>query len=118
MAKTPTCPLESDEQIMFVAKFRQQYHGVLIHSTPNGGLRNPREALRLKNEGTVKGIPDLFIPEWLLWVEMKRQKGSSLSPDQKEIITHLESIGHRVIVGYGWVDALEKVNKFMESKNG
>jgi hypothetical protein len=116
MTKTPTCPLESDEQIMFVQKFRQQYVGVLIHSIPNGGLRQAREALRLKNEGVVKGIPDLFIPEWSLWVEMKRQKGSSLSTDQKEIISHLEDVGHKVIVGYGWQDALLKVNQFKENK--
>jgi hypothetical protein len=44
-------------------------------------------AKRLKAEGVVRGIPDLFIPQWNLWVEMKRKTGGRLSPEQKSMIS-------------------------------
>jgi hypothetical protein len=38
----------------------------------------------------VRGIPDLFIPEWRLWVEMKRKTGGRLSTEQKSMINYLQ----------------------------
>jgi hypothetical protein len=38
-------------------------------------------------EGVSPGVPDLFIPDWLLWVEMKREKGGRVSPEQKDWIS-------------------------------
>jgi len=60
------------------------------------------------------GVPDLFIPAWSMWIEMKRQKGGRLSSEQEEMINYLESIGHRVIVGYGAMDASEKLLSFLK----
>ena len=60
-------------------------------------------------EGVVRGVPDLYVPAWNLWVEMKRVSGGRLSPDQKEMITYLENIGHKVILGKGAGDASKKV---------
>ena len=69
-------------------------------------------AKRLKAEGVVRGIPDLFIPQWNLWVEMKRVSGGRLSPEQKAMITYLESIGNTVIVGKGAADASKQILEF------
>jgi len=69
-------------------------------------------AAALKVEGTVKGIPDLFIPAWRLWIEMKRQKGGVLSPEQKEIIEYLKSVQYCVIVGKGAEDAQQQISAF------
>ncbi len=102
-------PTEHHEQALFVQWFRRTYPGVLIHSIPNGGHRSFSTATALKVEGTVKGIPDLFIPGWQLWVEMKRIKGGVLSPDQKIIIEYLESNGYQVIVGKGFLHAKEQI---------
>jgi len=96
---------EHDEQVGFVIWFRSRFPGVLILAVPNGGKRHPATARKLKAEGVVPGVPDLFVPEWSLWVEMKRAKGGRLSPDQREVIAYLESIGHSVIVGHGAEDA-------------
>ncbi|NBT33836.1 MAG: VRR-NUC domain-containing protein [Rhodobacteraceae bacterium] len=96
---------EHDEQVGFVLWFRSRFPGVLILAVPNGGKRHPGTARKLKAEGVVPGVPDLFVPEWSLWVEMKRAKGGRLSPDQREVIAYLESIGHSVIVGHGAEDA-------------
>ena len=112
--KTNETPSEHEEQRQLVSWFRKSYKDVLIFAIPNGGLRGQREAMRLKLEGVTPGIPDLYIPAWRLWIEMKRRKGGVLSKDQNEIITYLESIGDSVIVGKGWEDARSKVLDFLQ----
>jgi hypothetical protein len=54
-------------------------------------------------------VPDLYIPAWRTWVEMKRTKGGVLSPEQKEWHSCLESIGDFVIVGKGNEDAQRQI---------
>jgi hypothetical protein len=96
---------EHDEQAGFVLWFRSRFPGVLILAVPNGGKRHPGTARKLKAEGVVPGVPDLYVPEWALWIEMKRAKGGRLSHDQRQVIAYLEGIGHHVIVGHGAEDA-------------
>ena len=87
--------------MLFVQWFRRNYPGVLIFAIPNGGARHPAVAAKLKATGTVKGIPDLHVPAWGLWIEMKRQKGGRVSDEQREQIAYLESIGHTCLVCAG-----------------
>ena len=75
-------------------------------------------AVALKVEGTVKGIPDLFVPAWRLWIEMKRVKGGVLSPDQKEIIAYLKSVNYSVIVGKGAEDAKAQISAYHSTLKG
>lgn len=103
---------EHQEQVGFLMWFRYKYPNILIFAIPNGGHRSLKTAKNLKDEGVVPGIPDLYVPEWKLWVEMKRTKCGSVSEDQKRIIQYLISIGDTVIVGYGANDASQKVLKF------
>jgi len=100
-------PTEDAEQITFVQWFRSTYPEVLIFAIPNGGYRHKATAQRLKLSGQEPGIPDLFIPEWLLWIEMKRQKKGSVSKEQKEKIDYLNSIGHQAVVCRGHQEAID-----------
>ena len=111
---TNTIPTEDHEQMMLVQWFRRTFHDVRIFSVPNGGHRHPAVAAKMKATGVVKGVPDLFVPAWRLWIEMKRAKGGSLSPEQKEWIKYLESVGYWVIVGKGAEDAKAKISAFFE----
>jgi hypothetical protein len=63
----------------------------------------------LKAEGVQAGVPDLFVPAWLCWIEMKKESGGVVSPVQKDWIQYLESIGHRVIIGRGFEDAKSQI---------
>jgi len=63
----------------------------------------------LKAEGVQAGVPDLFVPAWGMWIEMKREAGGVVSPVQKDWIAYLEGIGHRVIVGRGFEDAKRQI---------
>ena len=89
---------------------------MLIFAIPNGEKRAITVAKRLKAEGVVRGIPDLFIPQWNLWVEMKRVSGGRLSPEQKGMIGYLEGIGQKVIVGKGAEDASRQVLEHLQEK--
>lgn len=102
-------PTEHFEQRNLVQWFRRTYPGVRIFAIANGGYRTPTTAAKLKAEGVSKGIPDLFVPEWKLWIEMKRIKGGTVSPEQKDWISYLESIGYKCIIGKGCEDAKEKI---------
>jgi hypothetical protein len=111
-------PTEHEEQRAFVQWFRQTHPGVRIFAIPNGGARNIATAARLKSEGVCAGVPDLFIPAWRLWVEMKRTKGGSLSKEQKDWIAYLQSAGMWAIVGIGCDDAIKKTQEFKHEKRG
>ena len=104
-------PSEHEEQREFVRWFRQTYPDVRILAIPNGGARSPATAARLKAEGVCAGVPDLFVPEWGLWIEMKRAKGGKVSKDQKYWLDYLANCGYRVIVCLGKTDAINQTQQ-------
>lgn len=109
---TKSGPTEHAEQLTFVSEFERRYPDVRIFAIPNGGHRHKAVAAKMKQEGQKRGVPDLYVPAWNLWIEMKRQKGGRLSEHQKDWIEYLKSIGHEVIVGSGWHDAIEKIEEW------
>ena len=104
-------PTEHQEQVEFVQWFRRQYPDVRIFAIPNGESRSQSAGARLKAEGVSAGVPDLFIPAWNTWIEMKRSKGGSVSEKQKDWIAYLESVGHQVFVCKGADSAKEVAKK-------
>ena len=104
---------EHAHQAGFVQWFRAKYPGILIFAIPNGGKRDIVTAKKLQMEGVTPGVPDLFVPELRLWIEMKKP-GGKLSEAQKDMIEYLTRIGHTVIIGYGARDASEKVLEFLK----
>ncbi len=100
---------EDHEQMLFVQWFKRTYPTVKIMSIPNGGHRHIAVAAKMKATGQSPGVPDIFIPAWLCWIEMKKAAGGTVSPAQKDWISYLESIGHRCIVGRGFEDAKRQI---------
>lgn len=99
-------PTEHWEQVQFVTLFRYKYRNVRIFHIPNGEFRGYRTGQRLKDEGVLPGVPDLFIPEWGLWIEMKRRHGGVLSAEQKDFLNYLSAVGYMVAVCRGCDEAL------------
>lgn len=99
------------EQVRLVSWFRKTWPDVRIFAIPNGGHRGASQGASLKAEGVSAGVPDLVVPAWLLWIEIKRSTGGIVSPVQREWIQYLESIGHQVIIGRGFENAKEQVIK-------
>jgi len=103
-------PSEHEEQVLFVQWFRRQFPGVMIFAIPNGGLRGKIAAAKLKAEGVTAGVPDLYIPEWRVWVEMKRQKGGRLSQPQRDVLRYLSEFD-TTIVAKGFEDAKRQIRE-------
>lgn len=101
---------EHEEQADFVRWFRQTFTAprVRIFAIPNGEKRSKRDGLRLKVEGVSPGVPDLFIPAWSTWVEMK-VKGGHVSNEQRDWHAYLQNIGHTALVAYGSLDAQRQI---------
>jgi hypothetical protein len=113
---TDRIPSEHEEQREVVKWFRQTFDGVRIFAIPNGGARSITTATRLKVEGVSAGVPDLYIPAWKIWVEMKRVKGGVVDKSQKDWHDYLKSIGDRVIVCRGADEAKRMIEIEMEVK--
>ncbi|QSX32483.1 VRR-NUC domain-containing protein [Shewanella avicenniae] len=127
--------LEDEHQICLIkwARIRRlpQISGVIRGSTiadylihiPNGGSRNKAEAARFKRMGVKAGVSDLLlaIPTAAnhgLWVELKAPYTSSKdknypSPEQREWVEKMNQAGYRAIVCWGWHEAQQQIEKYI-----
>jgi hypothetical protein len=113
--QTDTLRTEHEEQREFVQWFRRKFSNVKIFAIANGGWRSRATAAKLKAEGVSRGVPDLFVPAWGLWIEMKRLDGGRLSPDQKSWHLYLASIGQTVLVCHGAEDAKRQIDAHIKA---
>ena len=82
---------------------------------PNGIRASIGAAVKAKKEGVRSGVPDIYIPKWKLWIEMKKAKGGTLSATQKDWIDYLKNdVGDSVIVARGFSDAKIQVIEFLD----
>ncbi len=112
MTAKNTTPHESWEQQSLVAELERLEPGILMEINPAAGMKlDKRMAAAVKTLGYQAGTLDIFLPEHRIYIELKRQKGGSLSPEQKARIPRLEAAGYRVIVARGAVDAINQLGK-------
>lgn len=103
--KVSDIPSEHQEQAALIKWFRHQYPKVRIFAVPNAAQRSPQLAAYLKAEGLSPGCPDLWIPEWLTAIEMKRVNGGVVSDEQQSWGEYLRLIGWRWFVCRGFDEA-------------
>lgn len=118
---TARVPTEHEEQRNLVRWFRQTFGlvtrgGVRIFAIPNGSQRSRTTGAKLKAEGVSAGVPDLFVPAWCLWIEMKRAEGGSVSAEQRDWHAYLRSVGHTVLVCRGFSHAREEIEAFVKKR--
>ena len=95
----------------------------MLFHIPNGGTRNKREAVHLKELGVKAGVPDLFLAvPWDgfhgLFIEMKRaSKTARVSPEQREWIQALTENGYRAVVCYGFEQARDAIINYLEGRH-
>ena len=120
--KSKPLATESQEQRALIhwARLQSAPEYKLLHSIPNGGLRNKATAGRMKAEGVLPGIPDLFLPvaraNWHgLYIEMKSE-GGRLSRSQRDICSRL--VGQRYFVGecHGWEMARDLIKWYLSNE--
>ena len=84
----PPCPLEAEEGLILVRYLR--IRNIAFTHIPNETGHTPeakRRAIRMKQQGTSKGFLDYVIAlpgVGVLFVELKRQYGSTTSQEQKD----------------------------------
>lgn len=108
--------IEDDIQTACIRWFRLQYPNRIIFHIPNGGRRNIREAARLKKQGVLAGVPDLFIPEPInyfgLFIEMKSPDGK-LSENQKLLFPQLRDRGYRVEICRSLAEFMDVIQHYL-----
>ena len=107
-------PLESTEQELLFAwvSSREAAYPELkmLHHIPNGGMRNKREAARLKKQGVKPGVPDICLPVPRgqyhgLYIELKRVRQGRETEAQTAWIAALNEQGYYACTCYGWMNA-------------
>lgn len=113
---------EHGEQVLLINWVRKNQSQILelglLHAIPNGGTRSPQEGKKLKAEGVLPGIPDLFLPCPIepyhgLYIELKRVKGSFASKAQIEVIQLLRDAGYKVEICHGYENAIETILSYL-----
>lgn len=90
-----------------------------IHHSPNGGKRHISTAIRFKKMGVKAGYPDLIIDIASggyhgLRIELKKQKGGTVSKVQKERLATLTEQGYCAVVARGFDEAIAVIQKYIK----
>ena len=96
----------------------------LLYAIPNGGYRNDATAARMKATGTKAGFPDIGLPVARhdchgLFIELKRPTTSEkrkgvISSDQTYWKTKLNEQGYSVQVCFGWEQARDTLEAYLD----
>lgn len=112
--------IEENTQIQCVKWFEYAYPklSLLLHHSPNGGMRNVIEAARFKAMGTRRGFPDLILlyPSagfHALCIEMKTPKGRQ-QPSQKIWQRAVEDAGYKYVICRSFEDFMEQINAYLK----
>lgn len=99
----------------------------LMFAIPMGGKRDVREAVRMKRQGSKKGVPDMCLPVTNkdhsgLFIELKKPivKGDSkpvVSAEQKYWLAELSKQGYQAVVCYGWTEAKNVIVSYLANKD-
>ena len=119
----PTVPLEDAEQrvsLQGAARGTAARPELgLLYAIPNGGKRAIKTAIALKAQGVKSGVPDMCLPvargEYHgLYIELKRQKGGTVSEAQKSWITALAEQGYKAVVCKGAEEAIGTIKEYLQ----
>lgn len=115
-----------DQEQMLIFQWAAFAHGKypeldLLYHIPNGGKRSKAEAGRFKVMGVKSGVPDLMLPiprnnYHGLYIEMKREKGGTVSPEQQKWINALRKQGYAVEVCKGFEQARCLLVEYLNGK--
>lgn len=112
---------EDTEQInvMEWARWNVNKHPELkwLHHIPNGGSRNKREAVKLKQMGVKAGVSDICLPYPKgiycgLYIEMKFGNNRK-TEEQKAFLQDMEEAGHFVATCYSAEDAVKVIEEYL-----
>lgn len=91
-----------------------------MFAIPNGTRTTPRVAARMKAEGVLKGVSDIFLPaarggKHGLFIEMKTERGR-LSPEQIAFLAAMNAAGYHAVMCRGWEQAAETILDYLRKE--
>jgi hypothetical protein len=94
----------------------------MAFAIPNGGHRHIAVARKLKSEGVMRGVPDIFLAHPAqgrhgLFIEMKSEKGK-VSPEQAEWLSYLNGDGYAAFTCYSWIEAAQCMADYLGIDRG
>lgn len=107
--------LESRTQ-QAIIKYSKLSH-IDVFSIPNGADVSAVNRTRLKGEGLLPGVPDLFFPIANkgfhgLFMEVKSNKGK-LSKEQKTVMKKLTENGYKCVVVFSLDNAIKEIESYL-----
>ncbi|WP_432046532.1 VRR-NUC domain-containing protein [Weeksella virosa] len=109
---------ESKLQQQCVKWFRLQFRDVMIFSIPNGGSRHQKEVAKIKAEGVVAGVSDLFIMKASrgfhgLFIEMKYGKNTT-TEKQDVFLAKARSERYATAVCYSFEEFVKVTTQYLK----
>lgn len=117
-------PSEAREQMTFFSyvnmKAGTDDKYKMIFAVANGGSRHKLEAINLKRQGVLAGVPDIFVDVPVgkyhgLRIEMKVGKNKP-TDKQKEMIERYNKMGYKAAVCYGAAAAIETLEDYLKGE--
>jgi hypothetical protein len=112
-------PSEHDLQVVCVEWFRLQFPGLknLLFAIPNGGKRNIIVAKKMKEEGVLSGVPDLFLAIAKkdfhgLFIEMKTGKNKP-TENQLKMMDQLKEQNYQTVVCFSFEEFTHHVKNYL-----
>lgn len=112
---------EADEQAKFIewvrwaSRYQSDIYPMLrlMHASLNGVKLTPGQSNKAKQQGMLKGVPDLFLPvarngKHGLFVEMKSAKGA-VRAEQSRFLCDVVDMGYAAHVCYSAKEAVEVI---------
>ena len=114
---------ESAEQKAFFRWWhlmQNRWPNVVCFAIPNGGARDAITGARLRLEGVLAGVPDIFLAKaasgkYGMFIEMKTKRGR-VSERQRDLFPLLEAAGYAVVVARGWKEAADAVELYLDGR--
>jgi hypothetical protein len=107
------------EQVAVVNWLRLQYHDILFTASAGGMRTSIGTAKKMKAMGYSRGTPDLWIMERRkgfsgLIIELKKEKGGVLSPEQKDWLKRLNERGFKAVCCKGFDEAMGAIKDYLK----
>lgn len=109
---------EGNHQQIVINYLKLAYPNALYCASAGGMRTSFLQAVKMKRTGYVKGFPDLFIYEprgsfYGLAIEMKKEKGGTVSPEQKWWQEQLRNRGYCSYICKGKDHAIKIIDEYL-----
>ena len=110
------CALELTEQVNLINWLSYNHPSMFYFATVNERNSSIVNMQKLKRQGLVTGVPDLYLAldGKTMFIEMKKHNGkfSDLRKTQRDVITELSEQGQTTMVCFGFLAAKQAIEEY------